>query len=68
MLLTVRLLIPCVTLCCCLCHTALLFLGQVAVVKGELVLNWPTWLNKGEINNIWVRIKYLTVIENNQNG
>ena len=30
-LLTVRLLIPCVTLCC-LCHTALLYLGQVAVV------------------------------------
>ena len=44
-LLTVRLFIPCVTLCC-LYHTALLYLGQVAVVN-ENVLN--TWLNKGEI-------------------
>jgi hypothetical protein len=32
-LLTVRLFIPCVTLCCCLCRTALLYLGQVAVLN-----------------------------------
>jgi hypothetical protein len=32
----------CVTLCCCFCHTALLYLGQVAVLNE----NWPTWLNK----------------------
>jgi hypothetical protein len=31
-----RLLIPCVTLCCCLCRTALLFLGLVAVVNENL--------------------------------
>ena len=35
-LLTVRLFIPCVTLCCCLCRTALLYLGQVAVVNENL--------------------------------
>ena len=34
-LLTVRLFIPCVTLCC-LCRTALLYLGQVAVVNENL--------------------------------
>jgi hypothetical protein len=33
-LLVCELFTPCVTLCCCLCHTALLYL---------------TWLNKGEI-------------------
>ena len=33
MLLSVRLFIPCVTLCCCFCRTALLCLGQVAVVN-----------------------------------
>jgi hypothetical protein len=32
-LLTVCLFIPCVTLCCCLCRTALLYLGPVAVVN-----------------------------------
>ena len=35
-LLTVRMFIPCVTLCCCFCRTALLFLGQVAVVNENL--------------------------------
>jgi hypothetical protein len=35
-LLTVCLFIPCVTLCCCLCRTALLYLGQVAVVNDNL--------------------------------
>jgi hypothetical protein len=33
-----------------LCRTALLYLGQVAVVNGNNVLNWPTWLNKGVLN------------------
>jgi hypothetical protein len=28
-------------------RTALLYLGQVAVVNEN---TWPTWLNKGEIN------------------
>jgi hypothetical protein len=35
-LLTVRLFIPCLTLCCCLSRTALLYLGQVAVVNENL--------------------------------
>ena len=35
-LLTVCLFIPCVTLCCCFCRTALLYLGQVAVVNENL--------------------------------
>ena len=35
-LLTVRLFTPCVTLCCCLCRTALLNLGPVAVVNENL--------------------------------
>ena len=38
MLLTVRLFISCVTLCC-LCRTALLYLGQVAVVN-ENPVSW----------------------------
>ncbi|CDR00042.1 unnamed protein product, partial [Oncorhynchus mykiss] len=33
---TVRLFTPCVTRCCCLCHTALLYLGLVAVVNENL--------------------------------
>ena len=28
--------IPCVTLCCCMCRTALLYLGQVVVVNENL--------------------------------
>ena len=36
LLLTVRLFVPCVTLCCCLCRTALLYLGQVAVENENL--------------------------------
>jgi hypothetical protein len=39
--------IPCVTLCGCFCRTALLYLGQVAVVNENL---FSTSLNKGEIN------------------
>ena len=35
-LLTVRLFIPSVTLCCCLCCAALLYLGQVAVEYENL--------------------------------
>jgi hypothetical protein len=35
-LLTVFLVIPCVPLCCCLCRTAFLYLGQVAVVSENL--------------------------------
>ena len=38
LLLTVCLFIPCVTLCCCLCRTTLLYLGQVAVVIENLFL------------------------------
>jgi hypothetical protein len=35
-LLTVSVFTPCVTLCCCLCRTALLYLGQVTVVNENL--------------------------------
>ena len=54
-LLTVRLFIPCVTLCC-FCRTALLYLVQVAVVNE----NWPTWLKTASIlmeNTISVHIQ-----------
>ena len=47
MLLTVGLFIPCVTLCCCLCRTALLYLGQVTDVNENL---FSTGL-PGEIKN-----------------
>ena len=45
-LLTVCLFIPCVTLSYCF---ALSWPGRSC--KWELVLNWPTWLNKGDIKN-----------------
>ena len=52
-LLTVCLFIPCVTLCCCMCRTALLYLGQVAVVNENLFST--TWLNQGEIYKIYIK-------------
>jgi hypothetical protein len=47
-LLTVRLFIPCVTVLLFVSHCfALSWPGRSC--KWELVLNWPTWLNKGEV-------------------
>ena len=55
---TVCLFIPRVTLCCCMCGTALLHLGQVAVVNENLFST--SWLNKGEKNNKLSILNYYT--------
>ena len=67
MLLTVRLSIPCV--CVVFCRTALSWPGRSC--KLELVLNWPAWLNKGEIflfflnKNLWINYLLSAKCSNN---
>ena len=39
----------CVTLCCCFLSHCFALSWPGCSCKLELVLNWPTWLNKGEI-------------------
>ena len=48
----------CVTLCCCLCHTTLLYLVQVEVVNENLFSTGLSGLNKGDIKKKNLRWRY----------
>jgi hypothetical protein len=62
-----------VTLCCCFCCFSYCFAlsWPSRSCKWELVLNWPAWLNKGEIknkNNYVGSFNLITLLQDNSHA